>query len=287
MAFMAFMVKDQWHQLIKFEWTYRIDLLAASVLAITIIFILDAFGWHLILRALGQRLPASESIYIWMISSLTRYLPGAVWSYLSRVSLASAHGLRKTSTALSLYIEILLMVSSAILIGLPALLRTADISSTLPSLLVAFALFSALLHPYSIGLLRYIPGRIGQIVKQIALPDAKRIFALFCYYILLWLLFAAAFALFASAIHPLSSDQWLPVAQSLPLAFAAGFVMVIFPGGIGVREAALYFLLLPIVPEPVALLISLGSRVWIMAGEMLALTIAWLLRSNGTRQITR
>jgi hypothetical protein len=57
-----------------------------------------------------------------------------------------------------------------------------------------------------------------------------------------------------------------------------GFLAIFTPGGIGVREGVLVFLLSSIFPLPVSTLISLLSRLWMTLGEVLCFFIAMPLR---------
>jgi uncharacterized membrane protein YbhN (UPF0104 family) len=69
------------------------------------------------------------------------------------------------------------------------------------------------------------------------------------------------------------------------MGFFLGFIAIIFPGGVGVRESALYALLLPVLPAPVSLAIAAGSRLWTMFGEAVSLGAIVLVehRARGGR----
>src|SRR5438046_8371503 len=52
------------------------------------------------------------------------------------------------------------------------------------------------------------------------------------------------------------------------LAWAVGFLIVFFPGGIGPREVALIAVLAPVMPSASALVVALASRVVMTIGDL-------------------
>jgi len=83
-----------------------------------------------------------------------------------------------------------------------------------------------------------------------------------------WVGYGVAFSLFVSSLAPVSPGLWPRLAGVNALAFVAGFVAVFAPGGIGVREAALTVLLLPVFPGGVRVLIAAASRLWLVGTEL-------------------
>ena len=276
LAFLIAAVLGEWEKIQATDWTFRANLLWLSLIGAVTLFILDAYGWHLILKALGHDLPAHRTIQVWLVSSLARYIPGGVWSYASRVTLAKAEGVNMATASLSLYLETLLLMASSLAVGSIALLWNAGLSVD-PLLAIGIFIFLGLtLHPRTVGLLRKLPGRAGKAMLEIKLPTMRYTIGLYVYYLLFWILFGAVFLCFASATHPVAYEHWLPVGASIALAFFVGFVVIFAPGGIGVRESTLYLLLLPFLPEATSLVISIASRLWIMAAEVITLSVVLL-----------
>jgi uncharacterized membrane protein YbhN (UPF0104 family) len=278
LGFMATVLATQWNKIQSLEWSIQPELLILSLLAIVIIFFLDAYGWHLILRTLGVEIPVSRSITIWLTSSLSRYIPGVVWSYASRVSLAKNEGIGAALSGLSLYLETFLLMASSLAVGLPPLLMAAGLPINPISALLLLIGFGLLLHPSVISRLKLLPGKAGKLFSGLQPPALRLMLALYLYYILFWVLFGAAFLCFVLSLYPLPYENWIPVGASIAMGFFAGFIFVIFPGGIGVRESALYLLLSPLLPTTVNVLVVVGSRAWVMFGEALSLGMALLAR---------
>jgi uncharacterized membrane protein YbhN (UPF0104 family) len=257
------------------------DLLVGSSLLLVAVFLIDAAGWVLILRRLGERRIAfRRGCWVWMVSSLSRYLPGGFWPYASRVAMAREVGVKTGVAALSLVLETILLGVSALAVGLPALAMAigAPVSPFVAA--VGIVLGLGVLHPQALATGRYLPGRLGRMMAEIRPVPYREVLWLFAYYLAFWVLFGVAFMLFAQS---LAID--LPLLQatsSFALAFLAGFVALFAPGGIGVREAAIYLLLAPQVGATAALTLSVASRLWIMVGELASLGLTAALGRVGS-----
>jgi hypothetical protein len=128
--------------------------------------------------------------------------------------------------------------------------------------------------PWLVHLLRSGRGRLAAAASAIPHLSTLRVALLLGYYLLFWTAFGGVFVLFINSVYPLTVQGALLAASGFALAFCLGFLVFVVPGGIGIRESALYLLLLPILPEPVCLLVAVGSRLWIMSGEVAALGLA-------------
>jgi uncharacterized membrane protein YbhN (UPF0104 family) len=276
LAFMAAVVLGEWDKIQATNWEFRTNLLWLSLVGAVILFFLDAYGWHLILKALGHDLPASRTVQTWMVSSLARYIPGGVWSYASRVALAKVEGVSVATASLSLYLETLLLMASSLAVGSIALLWNAGLLID-PLLAAGICILPGLaLHPRAVALLKRLPGRAGKVMMEIKLPTMRRTIGLYVYYLVFWILFGTVFLCFVYATYPVAYEHWLPVGVTIALSFFVGFVVVFAPGGIGVRESALYLLLLPFLPAAASLVIAIASRLWIMAAEVITLLLVLL-----------
>jgi hypothetical protein len=94
-----------------------------------------------------------------------------------------------------------------------------------------------------------------------------------------WLLWGLGFHLLALALSP-DAPGWGNV-FSFPFAAAAGNLVIIAPGGLGVREGLLTYVLRGQgMPGETALTLSLASRMWFLLGELsaFALALLWMRR---------
>jgi hypothetical protein len=89
-------------------------------------------------------------------------------------------------------------------------------------------------------------------------------------YAISWVILGGAFVLFVSAFVPLTTTQQLEVAGAVAASYLGGLLAFFSIAGLGVREAVMGTLLLDAgIPAAAALVISVASRVWFTAGELL------------------
>ena len=88
-----------------------------------------------------------------------------------------------------------------------------------------------------------------------------------------------AFYGLVTSVHSLPANSALPVAGMLAISVVVGFLNPLTPHGLGTREGLLIILLNLYLPVPVAIVISLLSRLWLTAAELLGtLFISLVLR---------
>lgn len=246
--------------------SFRGELLACSFALLALVFIADAAGWNLILHSLNQRLPWQKAIYIWFYSSLSRYIPGIIWPYLSRIQMCSKQGISKTVTTASMILENALLASSSILLSSPLLLLYFELN--------LFKFFGVILSATALLVIIFCLIRNSNQIASInryLLPvrsfDLKKLFPLALFYIIFWLVFGYCFLLMCESILTIDPDKRLLVAMVFPVSFAIGFIVSISPGGLGIREGVMYTLLLPLLGSPNAALIAVFSRIWLVTME--------------------
>lgn len=275
---MLYIALKQWQVLQKTGWSFQYYLFIPSVIGVAILLLLCVYGWHFILLVLGQKLPFKTSLFIWSISFPTRYIPGGIWSYTNRASLARTKGIKIIPAIFSMYIETLLVIISSATIGIIAFfLLVINFPIKIEIVLAIWSSAFLLLHPKIIAQLLKKIIKDTDVIENIRLINIKKTFKLFFYYVFYWIVCGGFFVLFVSSIYPLNYKDWIPVGASFALCYFIGFIVFFVPSGIGIRESALYITLSPILPDDINLLVSTGSRLWLMAGEILFLFIAFLL----------
>lgn len=284
LVFLAWLVVDQWGQIKQSNFSLRLDLLYASLLLLVGIFLLDAYGWHLILRSMGCQIDTALSLRIWLVSSLTRYIPGGIWSYLNRASMARDAGLNLTICGFSMYLETGFLMASSCAVGIPALMYMSGLNIHANYFLLFILVLGLMIHPKVVRIGRYLPRQFGQIFRSVPLPTVTYCLGLYVYYVVFWCLFGLTFICFVASISVIPIDLWLPIGSSLALGFFIGFVMIFVPGGIGVRESIIYLLFQSLVSPSEAVVIAVGSRLWIVVGEIISILGA-VLFSQRAKQI--
>ncbi|MFQ5875125.1 MAG: hypothetical protein ACE5JL_15195 [Dehalococcoidia bacterium] len=102
----------------------------------------------------------------------------------------------------------------------------------------------------------------------------RTLLGLLVYYAITVIAVGAAFYLLVQAIYPLPRQVFPALTGGLAASVVLGFLVPLAPGGWGVREGVLAFLLGQIMPSPVAIIISIASRLWLSLAEGIWILLA-------------
>ena len=266
----------RWNDVISLKWRLEPWLFAAATVVLALSYGLVAWLWGFALRrAAGIRLVAGARI--WFLSNLARYVPGNVWSYVGAVELARREGVARRTTLAVMALTQVLSVGVALAVGLPVLLAERARLGR-PALLgavvvVAVAALAVLFRRRLLGLARR---RLPGFDPAELAPSAGTVAWLVAGYAAYWVVTGLAFAALVASLYPLAAGDVPLVVAAYAAAYAAGFLALLTPAGLGVREGVLVVALAPVLPAGPALVVALVSRVWMMLVELAGAGVAHL-----------
>jgi glycosyltransferase 2 family protein len=280
LAAWAWFLWGQLDELRRYPWQIGPLPLLISVVWGAIYFGGLALCWTLLLRTMGgaaHEVGLIAGAYIWLSTMLARYVPGNIWHIVGRVALAGRLGVRKSQVAASATVEQLLtLMGTAAIFGLSLPFWRGDAGAE-RWLLALIPLGLTGLHPRILGaLLGWTAARLER--PELAWP--------YRYGTMLGLLgaFAAANLAAGLALYVIVAALTLIAPAQIPfligasaLAWALGYLSLLTPSGLGVREAILTALLAQIFPLPVAIVGSLLHRLALTLGEIVAVGAIMLL----------
>ncbi len=262
----------------EYDWSFDPALLALSVALVLMYYVQQWGGWRLVMRGFADPLSARESAAIWFASILGRYVPGNVAMVAGRIGLCRRRGIPATATFASMVYENALILLSALLVA------AASVPFWPPFpykgyavLLAAFAPIGlALLHPAVFGRLANAAlRRLKREPLRATLPFG-RVLLLLLYYAGGWILLGISFAALAASVAPLAPAHLPLLAGGYAFAWEVGFLSLITPSGLGVKEGVLFLVLRLAFPAPVAAALVVLSRLWQTLAEVACASIAWL-----------
>jgi glycosyltransferase 2 family protein len=237
---------------------------------------MTAYGavWGTTVRATGVE-PPGGLLVAFFAGQLGKYIPGSAWQYVGRAGLAIRLGVPTRCAAVSLGLEAVCSLAAAALVAPFVLAEGLG-----PSLAVALGV--AALAAVAIALLRspwgsrvvrrsleWVAGRASVSLRALEQATPR--------YFAVWFVFGAAFWLTARGLFQVPASEFLAYTGAFALAWAAGFIVVIAPGGIGVREAVLVALLRGRLGEGEAIVLASASRIAFtlvdLAGGVVALAL--------------
>jgi uncharacterized membrane protein YbhN (UPF0104 family) len=273
----------RWNDVISLKWRLEpgLFLLATALLALS--YGLVAWLWGVALgRAAGTRTAAGARI--WFLSNLARYVPGNVWSYVGAVELARREGVARRTTLAVMALTQVLSVGVALLAGLPVLVAERARLGR-PALLgaVVVAAGAALAVVFRRRLLGLARRRLPGFDPAELAPSAGTVALLVAGYAAYWVVTGLAFAALVASLYPLATADVPVVVAAYAAAYAAGFLALLTPAGLGVREGVLVVALAPVLPAGPALVVALASRVWMMLVELAGAGVAHLVARRRQR----
>jgi uncharacterized membrane protein YbhN (UPF0104 family) len=279
----------------------KIDFVIAAFLFAIFLFVFRSLVWRRILKRFGYRIPLAPATRIWSSSELARYIPGVIWQVAGRVYLVKPYGVPGSVCAASQILELAIFLLANLLLGFGCmaafgLRHIHDHNARIWMYVLAslVPLLALLLHPRIFyGLTNRIMIRLKKppLTKQLSGAELTR---LLIWNILGLLLQSVAVFLIVARPLELHWAKWYVVTGAYCLAWCAGFLAVLNPGGLGVREAVFIAAMQFALPAEVrkhfhnpkaltSFLALLGAilRLWTIAGELILTGVAHALDHQG------
>ncbi len=258
--------------------------LVVSFVFLSITFLIFVQGWRSIISALGQNIAFKRAFWIMSSSQLAKYVPGGIWFALGRVYLGKTEKLKGEFIALSVVIETGLTFLVGILLFFFALgLSNRGIIVNFLFIIPIFFLFLLALYPPILNKIMNIGLRF---MKRPAIElkiSYLHLLKLSMFFLGLWVAQIIGYYFLVDSIMPIPFYRIFSLAAAYTLSWMAGFIVVIAPGGLGVREGMMSILLSPILPMPLAIAVSFISRIWMTVFEIVVFFVGLLVKKMSNR----
>ena len=274
-----------WQQLKAHEFSLAWRPLVLSYLAFLAYLFNRSLIWHWITRRFGCAIPLPKAIAAWFYSLLGKYVPGKVFLLAGRLHFYHQEGRSALRTSMCFMLEAICVLLATVLV-----LLMAPLFADLPLIahyrtpaLILLVLFLLAIRPRHMELLANPLLKLAR-RAPISLPirylDVLSVVAVFT---VNWTLLALGFFLFVSALYPVDVRYLFYLAGSFALASTIGILALFVPAGLGVREAVLMVALRAIMPEGIAIVVTLASRIWMTSGELVSVGVVALALRPGKR----
>lgn len=261
-------------------WDVQWTLFGASCLLLLFGYFGTGLLWGHIVRGLGgPTLPRSESVRLFMVANLGRYVPGKVWQIAGLVALSRREGIPASTATAAAVLGQGIGLASATIIGLTSLWGIADEATwrwILPTVLLGGTLLG--LAP---PVFHALVGTWFRLAKTEPPQDLipARAAGWFALGLANWATYAVAFWLLVEGLG--LDAALLPSASAFAAAYVLGYVVVFAPAGLGVREGFLVALMAPQVGAGPAGAVAVIARLWATIIEVVPAAAFW------TRHLTR
>jgi glycosyltransferase 2 family protein len=226
-------------------------------------------AWRALLADLGSPLPLPAAIRVMFVGQLGKYVPGAVWAVAAQVELARDYAVprRRSATASLVSMAVTLMVG-LVAAGVTLPLVSAHAVRQYWWVLAVTPLAAACLYP---PVIKFGLDRVLRVLGRAPLEGSVSrggMARALGWTTLGWLCYGAHAWFLISVFAGKAGNTFALSLGGYALAWAVGFLIIFFPGGIGPREVALIAVLAPVMPSGSALVVALASRVVMTIGDL-------------------
>lgn len=266
LAVLGYLVYRQREVLFSYPWQFRpLPLLASFVLfSIDLLLVAVIWGWIMNTLSSGSHagLDLKQHVRIYCISNVTKRLPGSIWYIASRVQMYRSAGISIRLTSLASGMEMAVAVISGVLMSLlfaiPIIISYQVNSWVLVGIL---ALGCVIIHPRTVAwifrLMKVETGSLNYIslLKWLAA------------YLVAWLLGGAVLFAIGNSITEIPLRHIGYVIGSWSLVSVITAALLFLPSNFGVTEIGLSLFLSNIMPAPVAIILTVLSRILLILYE--------------------
>lgn len=268
--FVGRVIHTNWEQVRDAEWQLSPLHLLGSFILCSAWFLVRPLGWNTILNCFGRPVPYAAVYRVYRQSELSRYVPGAVWQFVSRIYLIKRWHVTASACMAATIVDLVLATLAA-LIPASWTLREAfpDMKLYHQVVLMGFPAVSLLVvHPKIFNAWAgFLAGRLRQPWTPLEIRWTQLLWV-WATYVAGWLMICAGVAMFARGILAMEPGGSTYLGSSYAVAWLIGTLTMIAPAGMGVREGALGFLLSSIIAEGPAFTIAVGVRFWVLLVEI-------------------
>lgn len=273
--FLGRSIASLWPKIEAIEWRITPAPFTAAILVGLISQGLLIVGWRTALHLVGGTISWLGAIESQAVGQLAKYVPGKLLTLLGKVYLAKRAGTAEHHATVAMFVEASLLTATGLLVGAAHVFRVLPPAAVLVVALLVVGGTVAVFHPKILpSVTNAVLSKAGRPVTELRWRWAKLV-PLFGCYLVTWLLWGVGLWLLVTGLGlkaPLG-----PLITGNALAWVAGFVSFVFPGGIGIRELLLAKLLAP-APLSLAMTIALVSRAWLLGAELAWPAGFWLYR---------
>jgi hypothetical protein len=239
-GFLVLTVVSQWTEIKDAGVHFHVVWLIPAFLVLPFFYVLSALGWDLILRFMGYRLGVGRAQVAWGQPLLARYVPGSVLYVLGRVLLSERAGVPRRITIASIVYEQAISATSAAAVAAYFFISHPDLQDQ-PlrwAVLLAVPAAIALLHPRVFGPLT---AQALRAFGRDPLPEVislRGVVVLLGFYALNWAVIALGIWCVARSVSPVAFSDVPVVGSAQAVGYVAAVLTLVFPAGLGIRDAA-------------------------------------------------
>lgn len=264
--FIGKIIFNQWAEINSALKEINLYWLILSVVLIFFILIFQSYIWHFLLKQNRTNLHFYSSFTAYYKSLITRYLPGGIWIFLSRLYLTSKLGFKKTQVLFLILVESIITVVTGSLVAF--IFQPSSEYAPLLSILFALLFLIGVIFLLSPTYLMKVYYLFLKKEIEIIPLKFKGLITAVIYYLLIWLFSGFWLLAIINSITNIDLSSWLIITGIYSAAWVIGFIIIFIPSGLGIRDIFIIGLLGQLIGIPQAILVTVAARIVYLIGEV-------------------
>jgi hypothetical protein len=242
--------KENWEAVRTFHLEINWEYLVMAIFMMIANYLCITLSWHIGINYFDnhKKLKITESFALVNISQLGKYIPGKLWSYMIQIYWLASKGVPKTTALYLNVVTTLLSILVSMLLGCIFLMMLPDWYHLKTEILIFIGLLLVInLVLFNKNILRFFVEMFSKITGQkisFYQLSKRRIISMQILYITGSLFWALAGCFISLSIgFGLDGLRILFISSAMLLGDVIGFLVLIAPGGLGVREGTMFLIL--------------------------------------------
>jgi hypothetical protein len=242
--------KENWESVRTLHLVINWKYLVLGIFMMIANYLCTTLSWHIGINYFDnhKKLKFTQSIALVNISQLGKYIPGKLWSYMVQIYWLASKGVPKTTVLYLNIVTTLLPILVSLLIGCLLLMLLPNWYYLKTEILIVIGLLLVInLVLFNKNFLKSFIGIISKITRQkisFYQLSTRRIISMQLFYIAGAFFWALAGCFISLSIgFSLDSLKILFISSAMLLGDVIGFLILIAPGGLGVREGTMFLIL--------------------------------------------
>jgi uncharacterized membrane protein YbhN (UPF0104 family) len=255
----------------------------ASLVILFVSFLSLTYAWRRILNHGHGSISMEQAFIIMGRSQIAKYLPGNVFHYVGRLMLSGLAGLPSEEVLLSIGIETVCILLTAIVITCSGMLFYPDaglVVNTVPKALIGEIqwIVGVTVLIFIIGATSFRSAREWVRARRGYLDPRFLVIIMSLYAAALLLHGPILYMILSFIYHVDSPPAWYELSYGFTIAWVLGFLVPGAPGGIGIREAVILALFGPSLGNGIAAGLAVALRVMTTVSDVIVYLTALVLQ---------
>lgn len=235
--------------------------------------------WHYITVLDHANIKYGNAVVAYLYSILGKYIPGKVFMLAARFPAYDREGVPLRKVTVCFFIEnICTLLGAAFLFLISLFFFPNDVLENYKGLTVLLVIaFFICLNP---KIINFFLGLVEKLTKKediripFTYPQMLKVVSLF---ILNWLIVGTGFYILTCSMYKLPVSELLYTGGIFGLSAIIGILAIFTPSGLGVREGILVLGLSLVMPNEMAVIVSIVSRLWATIAELILILGAFIV----------